>query len=72
MVDHLPHCTFNLNPRVTSIDTPLHAYINKPHVDHMHPDAVIAIAASANSKALTQEIYGDEIKWLPWKRPSPN
>lgn len=69
MVGYLPHCTFNLNPRAASIDTPLHAYVPKKHVDHMHPDAVIAIAASKNSRALTQEIYGDEIGWLPWKRP---
>jgi rhamnulose-1-phosphate aldolase/alcohol dehydrogenase len=69
MVGYLPHCTFNLNPRAASIDTPLHAYVPKAHVDHMHPDAIIAIAASKNSKALTQEIFGDEIGWLPWKRP---
>ena len=69
MVGYLPHCTFNLNPRAASIDTPLHAYVPKKHVDHMHPDAIIAIAASQNSKALTQEIFGDEIGWLPWKRP---
>ncbi|WP_102224923.1 bifunctional rhamnulose-1-phosphate aldolase/short-chain dehydrogenase [Acidimangrovimonas sediminis] len=69
MVGYLPHCTFNLNPRAASIDTPLHAYVPKRHVDHMHPDAIIAIAASANSKELTQEIFGDEIGWLPWKRP---
>ena len=65
----LPHCTFNLNPRAASIDTPLHAFVPKKHVDHMHPDAVIAIAAAENSEALTREIYGDEIGWLPWKRP---
>jgi len=69
MVGYLPHCTFNLNPRAASIDTPLHAYVPKAHVDHMHPDAIIAIAASKNSKALTKEIFGDEIGWLPWKRP---
>lgn len=69
MVGYLPHCTFNLNPRAASIDTPLHAYVPKKHVDHMHPDAIIAIAASQNSKALTQEIFGGEIGWLPWKRP---
>jgi len=69
MVGYLPHCTFNLNPRAASIDTPLHAYVPKKHVDHMHPDAIIAIAASAESKALTHEIFGDEIGWLPWKRP---
>src|ERR1700760_966231 len=44
MVGYLPHCTFNLNPRAASIDTPLHAYVPKPYVDHMHPDAIIAIA----------------------------
>ena len=69
MVGYLPHCTFDLNPRAASIDTPLHAYLPYRHVDHVHPDAVIAIAASARSEALTREIYGDEIGWLPWQRP---
>ena len=69
MVGYLPHCTFNLNPRAASIDTPLHAYVPKKHVDHMHPDAIIAIAASVNSKELTQQIFGSEIGWLPWKKP---
>ncbi len=69
MVGYLPHCTFNLNPRAASIDTPLHAYVPRKFVDHMHPDAIIAIAASSDSKALTQEIFGDDIGWLPWKRP---
>ncbi|WP_439562878.1 bifunctional rhamnulose-1-phosphate aldolase/short-chain dehydrogenase [Roseinatronobacter sp.] len=69
MVGYLPHCTFNLNPRAASIDTPLHAYVPQAHVDHMHPDAIIAIAASQDSRALTQQIFGDEIGWLPWRRP---
>ena len=69
MVGYLPHCTFNLNPRAASIDTPLHAYVPKKHVDHMHPDAIIAIAASEDSRRLTEKIFGDEIGWLPWKRP---
>ena len=69
MVGYLPHATFNLNPRAASIDTPLHAYVPHPHVDHMHPDAIIAIAASKESRALTQEIFGEEIGWLPWKKP---
>ena len=69
MVGYLPHCTFNLNPRAASIDTPLHAYVPRAHVDHMHADAIIAIAASKNSRALTREVFGDEIGWLPWKRP---
>lgn len=69
MVGYLPHCTFNLNPRAASIDTPLHAFVPQKHVDHMHPDAIIAIAASENSEKLTRQIFGDEIGWLPWKRP---
>ena len=69
MVGYLPHCTFNLNARAASIDTPLHAYVPKKHVDHMHPDAIIAIAASKNSRELTKQIFGDDIGWLPWKRP---
>ncbi len=69
MVGFLPHCTFKLNPRAASIDTPLHAYVPRKHVDHVHADAIIAIAASKNSKALTKEIFGDRIGWLPWKRP---
>ena len=69
MVGYLPHCTFNLNTRAASIDTPLHAYVPRTHVDHMHADAIIAIAASKDSRALTREVFGDEIGWLPWKRP---
>ena len=69
MVGFLPHCTFNLNPRAASIDTPLHGFVPFTHVDHMHPDAIIAIAASKNSKELTQKIFGSEIGWLPWRRP---
>ncbi len=69
MVGFLPHCTFNLNSRAASIDTPLHGFVPFRHVDHMHPDAIIAIAASKNSRELTQEVFGDEIGWLPWRRP---
>jgi len=69
MVGYLPHCTFNLNPRAASIDTPLHAYVPKACVDHMHPDAIIAIAAAKDSQAITREVFGDAIGWLPWKRP---
>src|ERR1700723_2812838 len=50
-------------------DSPLPALVDRPHIDHMPPDAVIGIAASADSRALTQKIYGDEIGWLPWIRP---
>lgn len=69
MVGYLPHCTYRLNPRAASIDTPLHAYVPRKHVDHVHADAIIAIAASKNSRELTQEIFGNRIGWLPWKRP---
>ena len=69
MVGMYPHCTFNLNPRATSIDTPLHAFIPRKHVDHMHPNAVIAIAASKNGEKLTKTIYGRDVVWAPWQRP---
>src|SRR5260370_353214 len=69
MVGYYPHCTFNLNPRASSIDTPLHSFIPHRHVDHMHPNSVIAIAASRRSKELTAEIFGDEVGWTPWLRP---
>ncbi|WP_428376754.1 bifunctional rhamnulose-1-phosphate aldolase/short-chain dehydrogenase [Lichenicoccus sp.] len=69
MVGLYPHLTFNLNPRATSIDTPLHGLIPRPHVDHVHPDAIIAIAASADSRRLTREIFGDAIGWVSWRRP---
>lgn len=69
MVGYLSHCTFNLNPRASSIDTPLHAYVPRIHVDHVHPDAIIAIAAAEDGEKLTRDIFGDDIGWLPWKRP---
>lgn len=69
MVGCFPHCTFNLNPRASSIDTPLHGFLPARHVDHMHPNSVIAVAACDDSKNLTQEIFGDEIGWVPWLRP---
>jgi rhamnulose-1-phosphate aldolase/alcohol dehydrogenase len=69
MVGYLPHCTFNLNARAASIDTPLHAYIPFQHVDHVHPDAVIAIAASEHGEAITQKVFAGELGWLPWQRP---
>jgi rhamnulose-1-phosphate aldolase/alcohol dehydrogenase len=69
MVGYLPHCTFNLNPRAASIDTPLHALLPFAHVDHVHPDALIALAASSAGEAATKEIYGGAVGWLPWKRP---
>ena len=69
MVGMYAHCTFNLNPRPSSIDTPLHSFIPHPHVDHTHPNAAIAVAACARSEEATREIYGDEIVHLPWMRP---
>jgi rhamnulose-1-phosphate aldolase/alcohol dehydrogenase len=69
MVGYLPHCTFDLNPRAASIDTPLHAYLPYTHVDHMHPDAVIAIAAMKNGREIAARVYGEEIGWLGWRRP---
>ncbi|NOY42819.1 MAG: bifunctional rhamnulose-1-phosphate aldolase/short-chain dehydrogenase [Planctomycetes bacterium] len=69
MVGYFPHCTYNLNPRASSIDTPLHGFLPAKQIDHMHPNSAISIAASKNSKQLTQEIFGDSIGWVPWLRP---
>lgn len=69
MVGYLPHCTFNLNARAASIDVPLHGYLPFAHIDHVHPDAIIALAASSGGNAATQEIWGGAIGWLPWRRP---
>ncbi|MDP2886681.1 MAG: bifunctional rhamnulose-1-phosphate aldolase/short-chain dehydrogenase [Ignavibacteria bacterium] len=69
MVGMYPHCTFNLNARAASIDTPLHSFIPNKQVDHMHPNAVISIAAARNSQSLTREIFGDDIVWTAWQRP---
>ena len=69
MVGMYPHATFNLNPRPSSIDTPLHSFLPGKHVDHMHPNAVIAIAASRRCEELTKEIFGGEMAYVPWMRP---
>jgi rhamnulose-1-phosphate aldolase/alcohol dehydrogenase len=63
------HCVFNLNPRACSIDTPLHTLVPYKHVDHLHPNAVIAVAAAVNQERLCREIYGDEVIYVPWQRP---
>jgi rhamnulose-1-phosphate aldolase/alcohol dehydrogenase len=63
------HTTFNLNPRPSSIDTPLHSFVPGKHVDHMHPNAIIAIAASKHCVALTKEIFGGRMDYVPWMRP---
>jgi rhamnose utilization protein RhaD (predicted bifunctional aldolase and dehydrogenase) len=63
------HTTFNLNPRASSIDTPLHSFLPGRHVDHMHPNAIISIAASRRCEELTEEIFGDEMACVRWMRP---
>ncbi len=69
MVELYPHLTFDLNPRAASIDTALHGLVRHPHVDHVHPDAIIAIAACADGERFTREVFGDSIGWIPWRRP---
>jgi rhamnulose-1-phosphate aldolase/alcohol dehydrogenase len=69
MVGMQAHATFNLNPRASSIDTPLHSFLPGKFVDHMHPNAIIAIAASANCEQLTKEIFGGQMAYVPWMRP---
>lgn len=69
MVARYAHATHNLNPRAPSIDTPLHALLPARHVDHLHPHAIIAIAASAGSERLTREIFGGAMAYVPWMRP---
>ncbi|HKJ30308.1 MAG TPA: bifunctional rhamnulose-1-phosphate aldolase/short-chain dehydrogenase [Balneolales bacterium] len=69
MVSYYPHCTYNLNSRAPSIDTPLHSFIPYKFVDHTHPVPVIAIATADNGKELMKEIYGDEVAWVDWLRP---
>lgn len=69
MVGMYNHTTFNLNPRASSIDTPLHSFLPGKHVDHMHPNAIISIAASKNCEALTQQIFAGKMAYVPWMRP---
>src|SRR2546425_6491041 len=69
MVGYLPHCTFNLNPRAASIDTPLHAFVPHKPVDHMPRAAGTAIAAAPRGGGLPAELFGGKIGWLPWQRP---
>ena len=69
MVAMYPHCVYNLNPRASSIDTPLHGLIPARHVDHTHPVSAIAIAASKDQERLTKEVYGDEVGYVGWQRP---
>lgn len=69
MVGMYSYTTFNLNPRASSIDTPLHSFIPGKFVDHMHPNAIISIAASKNCEKLTKEIFGGEMAYVKWMRP---
>ena len=72
MVAYYPLCTFGLNPVAASIDTPLHGFLPFPHVDHLHPDCAIALAAAANGIEKMEEFnrqYGHKLVWLPWQRP---
>ena len=69
MVDLYNHTIYNLNPRASSIDTPLHAFVPFKHVDHTHPNSAIAVAASKNGKKIMKEIYGEDVAWVPWQRP---
>lgn len=69
MVDLFNHCIYDLNSKAPSIDTPLHGLLPFKHIDHLHPDALIAIAAAKDSEKVTKEIWGDTIGWVPWQRP---
>ncbi len=69
MVGLYAHCTYNLNARAPSIDTPLHAFVPFRHVDHSHPVACVAPATASDGPALTREIFGDEVAWVDWQRP---
>ena len=69
MVALFNHCIYDLNSRAPSIDTPLHGLLPFKHIDHLHPDALIAIAAAQDSEKITKEIWGDTMGWVPWQRP---
>src|SRR5215813_11339657 len=69
MVELFNHCIFDLNSKAPSIDTPLHAFLPYKHIDHLHPDAAIAIAASKDGKRITQELFNGTIGWVDWQRP---
>ncbi len=69
MVGLFYHCIYDLDSRAPSIDTPLHGLLPFKHIDHLHPDALISIAAAKDSKAITKEIWGDTMGWVPWQRP---
>ena len=65
----LDHCAFGKGGAAPSIDTSMHALIDAPQVDHLHPDSIIAIAAAADGEALTKRCFGEDLAWVPWRRP---
>jgi rhamnulose-1-phosphate aldolase/alcohol dehydrogenase len=69
MVALFNHCIYDLDSKAPSIDTPLHALLPYKHIDHLHPDAAIAIAASKEGEAIMKEIYGNDFAWIPWQKP---
>ena len=69
MVGLFDHCIFDLDSKAPSIDTPLHGLLPFAHIDHLHPDALIAVAAAEDSEKVTREIWGDTMGWVPWQRP---
>ena len=69
MVELFNHCIFDLASKAPSIDTPLHGFLPFRHIDHLHPDAAIAIAAAKDGKRITAELFGGEIGWVDWQRP---
>src|SRR5689334_6471594 len=69
MVELFNHCIFDLNSKAPSIDTPLHAFLPFNHIDHLHPDAAIAIAAAKDGRKITQELFNGTIGWVDWQRP---
>ncbi|KAA5824864.1 bifunctional aldolase/short-chain dehydrogenase [Algibacter amylolyticus] len=69
MVGLFNHCIFDLDSKAPSIDTPLHGLLPFAHIDHLHPDALIAVAAAKDSEKVTKEIWGDTMGWVPWQRP---
>src|SRR5688572_17456807 len=69
MVELFNHCIFDLSSKAPSIDTPLHGLLPYKHIDHLHPDAAIAIAAATDGKKITQELFNGTIGWVEWQRP---
>ncbi|MBD8489663.1 bifunctional aldolase/short-chain dehydrogenase [Echinicola sp. CAU 1574] len=69
MVGLFNHCIYDLDSKAPSIDTPLHAFLPFKHIDHLHPDAAIAIAAAKDGEKITQELFEGQIAWVPWQRP---